>query len=151
MGKCHIKLDLKQLFYALARGYPEAIPQTTASNFINLWLCTFSLIVLLQLSFEISCLILIFYFKGVYKMQTCLRIQIYLCVYMCVCAFPPDLMVESQVQLWFQFPFFSFIFTKGICMKTGSLFLSEHLAQLDVQFQSIRHYQDQRHIHGFIN
>lgn len=47
MEKCHIKLDLKQLLYGLARGYPETIPQITASNFINLWLCTFSLIVLL--------------------------------------------------------------------------------------------------------
>lgn len=33
MEKCHIKLDLKLLFYGLARGYPEAIPQTTASNY----------------------------------------------------------------------------------------------------------------------
>lgn len=68
MGKCHIKLDLKQLFYGLARGYSEAIPQTAARDFINLWLCTISLSVLLWLSFEISCLILIFYFKGVCKM-----------------------------------------------------------------------------------
>ena len=63
-----------------------------------------------------------------------LFVGVCVCVCVCVCvpAFPPDLMVESQVQLWFQFPFFSFIFTKGICMKTGSLFLSEHLALLDV-------------------
>jgi hypothetical protein len=34
--------------------------------------------------------------------------------------------------------FFSFIFAKDICMKTGSLFLSEHLAQVSVLVQSTR-------------
>lgn len=63
--------------------------------------------------------------------------------YMCFFTlFPPRVMVENQVQLWFQFPFFSFIFTQNICMKTGSLFLFDHLVQIDVYIQGTCKYKN---------
>lgn len=138
MEKCPIYLDLTESLCGLARVYVsfEAASQTAESNFIyifSLWACTFFLeiIVLVQLSFEVSSSI-----SKVFMIYRRTQESRFIQVQYFFALFPPGLMVENQVQLWFQFPFFSFIFTQNICMKTGSLFLSEHLAQIGVQSQS---------------